>query len=129
MRCAVIALGLILLSVGCSDSTTGQVSGSVKVDNSPLQEGFIDFIPADGKSPTAGAPIKGGEYSATVPVGTMNVKISMPVVIGKKKIYPTPDSPERPIHKEGLPAKYNAKTELKVDVVTGSQRKDFELSK
>lgn len=126
---SLVLLGIGLLAVGCSDNSVGQVSGTVKYDNALVDDGFIDFIPADGKSPTAGASIQAGQYSAKVPVGMMNVKISMSKVIGKKKIYPTPDSPERPIKAEALPAKYNEKTELKYEVTPGMNRKDFDLAK
>jgi hypothetical protein len=128
MRC-IIALGFAGLLLGCSDNTVGQVSGTVKYDNALVEDGFIDFISADGKAPTAGSPIQSGQYSAKVPVGNTQVKISMAKVIGKKKIYPTPDSPERPIKAEALPAKYNEKTELRYQVTPGTQTKDFDLAK
>ena len=50
-----------------------------------------------------------------------------PKVIGKKKIYPTPNSPEMPITVEALPAQYNEKTKLQLDVKGSKIEKDYDL--
>lgn len=129
MRIKHVVSGVLLVPLlaltGCGGEQT--VSGTVKVDGKPLPEGNIMFSPVDGKSATAGGSIKDGEYSVKVPVGVMRVSISAPKVIGKKKLYNTPDSPLRDVTAEALPAKYNEKTELKLDVKPGLNDKDFEL--
>jgi hypothetical protein len=115
--------------VGCAPATkTGHLSGKVELDGKPLDNASITFKPVDGKSPTAGATVKAGLYSADVPVGKMKVVINQGKVVGKKKAYNTPDSPEVPITQEALPAKYNTKTELEFDVQPGKNEKDFILS-
>jgi hypothetical protein len=58
----------------------------------------------------------------------MKVSISAPKVVGKKKIYPTADSPEMPVTREALPARYNEQTELTLDVTAGTISKDWELT-
>jgi hypothetical protein len=120
---------VLLLVVGCNDSTSGQVSGLVQVDSKPLEEGHITFLPEDGKSKTSGGKIEAGRYSVQVPVGGMKVFISAPKVVGTKKIYPTPNSPEMPITKEALPARYSDQfqTKLRLDVVAGPNEKNWEL--
>jgi hypothetical protein len=51
----------------------------------------------------------------------------MPKIVGKKKLYDKKDSPEYPLTAEALPAKYNTKTELKIDVTQGNIEKDWPL--
>ncbi len=126
---ATLAVALGLCGCGGGGPQKGEVSGAVAYDGKPVEDGAITFIPADGKSPTAGAAIKGGKYAATVPVGNMKVSISASKVIGTKKLYDTPDSPVRQITAEALPAKYNEKTELRYEVKAGPNVKDFDLAK
>ena len=41
---------------------------------------------------------------------------------------PTPNSPEMDVTEEGLPARYNEKTELTLEVKAGTNRKDWPLT-
>lgn len=119
---------LLLTATGCGDGgNTALVTGTVTLDGQPVQAGMLLFVPIDGQSPTAGGEIKDGYYSARVPITTMRVSISAPRVVGTKKIYDTPDSPEMPITEEALPARYNEETELKIEVKRGTNQRDFEL--
>jgi len=129
--CCAAAFLAAALVVGCSGGGDyGDVSGTVTYDGTPVEDGQIKFEPADGKGQTGGAAIKGGKYAATkVSVGKMKVSVSGSKVTGKKKMYPTPDSPEMPITSEYLPAKYNDKTELTFDVKRGANEKNWELPK
>lgn len=122
--CLVAALVLS----GC-DGKPGMatVAGTVTLDGKPVPVGSILFVPVDGQSPTAGGSIQNGRYSVQVPLGRMKVSLSVPKVVGKKKIYPTPNSPEMPITEEALPAKYNEQTDLQVDVNARTKRQDFVL--
>lgn len=125
-----VALALaagIIGAAGCSSDKSSTVTGEVLVDGKPLKEGIIRFVPADGKSQTADAPIADGKYSAKVPPGDKKVEISAPKVVGKKKMYDTPDSPVVDEIVELLPARYNTNTELTMKVENGSQEKKFEL--
>lgn len=122
-------LGLALLCVaGCSEPpTTAEVSGSVSVDGVPVEDGSIGFFPVDGKSPTAGAVIEAGRYTAQVPFGKSKVEIRVSKVVGEKKLYDTPDSPVQSIMTEALPPKYNDESELQMDVALGMDEQNFEL--
>jgi hypothetical protein len=122
------AAGLLAVA-GCSDGgKMADVSGTVTVDGKTPEKGSITFIPADGKSQTAGADIIDGKYTARVPVGKAKVEIRVPKVVGKRKLYNTPDSPYQETMEEVLPAKYNNKTELTFDVQSGSNEKNWELN-
>jgi len=129
VRYAAAAAGFLaaLLLGGCSNDNTAEVTGTVLVDGKPAPRGSVSFIPADGKSPTAGAEIKDGKYSAKVPLGNSKVQIRVPKVVGQKKLYPTPDSPVQDLLEEVLPKKYNDETELTLDVKSGKNEKDWDL--
>jgi hypothetical protein len=123
--CALLAF--FVAAVGCSDPSNGEVTGMVRIDGTPLEKGTITFTPADGKGQTAGGEIKAGKYSARVGVGKYKVSISMPIEDKRKKLYPTADSPEMWMYREGLPARYNEQTELELDVKSGTNQKDWDL--
>lgn len=119
------------LVVGCSgDGNYGDVSGTVSYDGKPLEDGLIEFLPAEGKGQTASAPIKDGKYSVTkASVGNAKVQIRGSKVTGKKKMYDTPDSPEVAIIAELLPPKYHEKSELTFEVKRGANEKNWDLAK
>ena len=75
--CAGGLLASLLALTGCGDSTTAEVSGTVKLGGNPVKAGGITFTPVDGKTATAGGEIKDGRYSARVPVGLMKVSITV----------------------------------------------------
>jgi hypothetical protein len=124
------AVGLVWLA-GCGGGpATGDVSGTASFDGVPIEDGHINFIPADGKGSTAGGIIKDGKYDAKkVPVGAMKVSVSGSKIVGKKKIYDTPNSPEMPLTKDFIPEKYSdmEKTELRYDVQSGRNEKNWDL--
>jgi hypothetical protein len=109
---------------------TGSVSGKVLYQGKPVPDGSVTFYPADGKGTVARGTIKDGIYAVTrVPVGTAKVVISAPRVVGKKRMYDTPDSPTVPITAESLPPEYSdkEKSELTFEVRPGENEKDWEL--
>jgi hypothetical protein len=119
----------LLTAAGCTDSgpLMGEVTGLVLVDGQPAKKGGITFIPVDGKSATAGAEIKDGRYTAKVPLGMAKVDIRVSKVVGKRKLYDTPDSPWQEELAEVLPAKYNDSTELRFEVKSGRNDKEWDL--
>ena len=124
---AAVAL-LLIAQLGCGGSDgMSEVTGTVTLDAKPLESGAISFVPVDGQSTTAGGEIKQGRYSVQVPPVAMKVSISSPKVVGKKKLYDTPDSATMDITQEAVPAKYNERTELQIDVKPGTNEKNFEL--
>jgi hypothetical protein len=114
--------------VGCSQSNMGTVAGSVTVDGEPAKVGAISFFAVDGRAPTAGAPIVDGKFSAQVNPGVCMVQIRVSKVVGRKKIYDTPDSPVREVWAEVLPPKYNDNTQLKLDVKRGQNQQEYALT-
>lgn len=123
----VALLAAAAVAGGCADDKTAEVTGTISVDGNPAEKGSISFVPADGKSPTAGSEIKNGKYAAKVPLGTAKVQVRVPKVVGKKKLYNTPDSPVQDILEEALPGRYNDKTELQYEVKPGKNEKDWDL--
>jgi hypothetical protein len=121
------AVALFVLA-GCTDSSASLVRGQVTFDGQPIEKGTISFYPVDGKTTTAGGEIKAGAYSVQVPVGLMEVRISMPKVVGQKQLYNKKDSPSYPVHAEALPDKYNKASDLKLDVTAGGVAKDWALT-
>ncbi len=55
-----MATSLLLFTVGCGGSTV--VSGTVTYNGEPVANGSIQFLPEDGKGPSAGGMITGGKY-------------------------------------------------------------------
>jgi hypothetical protein len=123
----------VLALLGCDGVRMADISGSVKYDGQPVDDGAIQFAPADGQGPSAGGTIKAGQYNAKVPIGNMKVTISWPKGTGvKKKLYESdPKSAIIEMKSESLPEKYTSQTatELSFEVKSGSNRKDWELTK
>jgi hypothetical protein len=131
LRSSLFVLPLLAFagSAGCSDAPPrGTVNGTVTLDDEPLKEGVVRFVPADGKSQTAFANVVDGKFSAAVPLGEMRVEFSAPKVVGRHKAYDAPDSPTVEDVGELLPERYNARTELKITVKKGSQDETFRLT-
>jgi hypothetical protein len=122
--CGVAALCL-WLAVGCG-STDGldrqAMSGRVTVDGRPLANGAILFEPSTRQSGTAvGATIRRGEFVISRNQGAVPGNYLVRVYASSGKQAPpakgqTERTP-RPMV-EWLPARYNAKSELKAEVVT-----------
>lgn len=123
------ALIAISSSVGCGPKEgMAIVTGSVTVDGAPAKSGHINFIPFGGAANPVGARIEDGRYEIEAPIGESRVEVRVPEVVGKKKLYNTPDSPVKEIRQESLPDKFNNKSTLRMDVKAGSNERDFELS-
>ena len=56
-----LAVLVAFLVAGCGGGMA-TVSGKVTYDGSPVEDGTITFLPADGKGPSAGGKISGGSY-------------------------------------------------------------------
>ncbi len=128
---SMISLACLLLC-GCGDDAkTGTVSGTVTVNGEiPMDGSSINFVSSDGKSPSAGDTLKQGKYSTTVSIGSFKVEIRVP----------RPQSPAKPSPKgegpgpgaggfieESLPAEYNDKTTLTLEVKPGSNEKNWDI--
>lgn len=71
-------LGMALLILGCGDGAgSSTLSGNVTYDGKPLERGYIELSPADGKGPTLGGPVIGGSYKVVkLHAGKYKVNIS-----------------------------------------------------
>ncbi|MDR3634527.1 MAG: hypothetical protein P4L84_12040 [Isosphaeraceae bacterium] len=124
-----------LMSAGC---TSGEnelprqaVSGKVTLDGAPLAKGQIVFSPTAAASVTrTGGPIVDGSYHLAKSEGPVPGPYTVIISAGStiegdpddpaKKVTPTPDP---------VPAKYNARTTLHVEVKgDGSNVLDFPLT-
>ncbi|HXG08401.1 MAG TPA: hypothetical protein VNK04_01290 [Gemmataceae bacterium] len=123
-----VLLGAVLAS-GCDRGPSlGTVNGEVTLDGEPIKDGAITFEPVAGDTPTAGATIQDGKFTAQVPVGKHRVKISASKPTGKKyRAYDTPDSPVVDEVMEIIPAVYNTKSKLTIEVQSGTQTVEYAL--
>jgi hypothetical protein len=118
----------IAACIGCGDdSGLGKVTGTITIDGRPAPNGSVTFIPVNGEGPTTGTTISNGEYESDAPIGEAKVEIRVSRVVGKKKLYDTPDSPEQEILEEVLPSNYNQETELRLNVNLGLNEKNWVL--
>jgi hypothetical protein len=116
------------LAAGCgSGQQKAQVSGTVTLDGVPVETGVIQFYPTS-RGQTAGGGIEQGKYKLDASVGEMTVTISATKVVGKQKLYDTPDSPVRDKIEELVPDEYNKMSTLKVTLKPGvNENVNFEL--
>lgn len=121
---------VVLAMAGCSSDAvpTAAVSGEVLLDNQPLANGNIQFVPESGDAPTAGAEIKDGKFEAAVPITKVRVQITASKVVGQRKAYDTPESPVVDEVVELIPSRYNVNSELTLDVQKGMEPVRYELS-
>jgi hypothetical protein len=130
LRAPVFVLFLaVAFCSGCGpESKMATVSGTVTIDGKAPESGAISFIAMDGMAPTAGGVIEKGKYTSQAPIGESKVEIRVSKVVGKKKLYDTPDSPVQDLMEEVLPAKYNEATELRFKAEKGNNEKNWEIT-
>ena len=132
------ALGLLSVLLCFAVSQTGcdknkvdmvRIKGKVTIDGAPVEQGAIKFYPEDGDTPGGGGGIQNGTYTANVPPGKKKVLITGFKVVGKEKLYDTPDSPTTDTLEPTVPAVYNSlyNSPLKADVTKETKELNFEL--
>ena len=123
-----LSAGLLLTcAVGCG-SGLATVDGTVSLDGQPVDRGMISLEPLDGKGPTVGANVEGGKFVvADVLPGKKKVQIFAVKKIGEKIDADVPGSAPIEITQEIIPAKYNATTELTLEVTAPATTHSFEL--
>ncbi len=126
---ALLCFGILGGNAGCgSPAEQGTVTGTVTFNGAPLPEGAVRFVPVAGDAPTSGANVAEGAFTAKVPFGPMRVEFTAAKVVGTRKMYEgMAESPDVNIVKELIPAKYNVRSELTLDVKQGSQEASFQL--
>lgn len=133
MLATALVAAMSLLSLGCSGGSTKnevKVTGTVTIDGQPIEIGSVSFVSADGSTPTGGGNIKDGEYVAFVPPGEKKVLVLGNKLIGKEKLYDTPDSPTRDMYEKVTPPEYNADhlTPLTATITDDQSGLNFELT-
>jgi len=131
-RVLTLLIGLAV-PLGCSPEdgvSRAQVSGAVKVDGQPLEEGSINFFPAgDSQGPSAGGVIAKGRYDIAQETGPVVGKNRVEIRGVKKtgRMVPNHMAPGtmREELVEALPEDVNTKSQLIRDVVAGSNVIDF----
>jgi hypothetical protein len=124
-----LGLGPLLL-VGCSNDPRLAVSGTVRFNGQPLDQGRIEFHPPGAKGNQSGAPIQDGRYRIPqangLAPGTYEVKIFSYDTKGAKVAGDMPGEPGKGF-KERIARKYNLATELRADVKPGNTTFDFSV--
>ncbi len=122
-------LGVLVL-VGCSEDKMAEVTGVVTVNGEiPAEGSSINFIPADGKSPSAGATLDKGKYSVRVPLGAMKVELRVPRPrnAAKGNFSKAGPGPGGDWIEESLPPEYNNSTTLTYEVKVGKNEKNWDI--
>ncbi|AMV32957.1 hypothetical protein VN12_12585 [Pirellula sp. SH-Sr6A] len=142
-RCwSLVLIGLSLFASGCTSSDQpelGQVTGTITLDGKPLTGVAVVFQPENGR-PARGMTNAEGKYELVYirqtkgsKVGPNRVEIA-PSEEGEESEEPEVGDGEAQTaskkSKSGkpvVPARYNTKSELKVEVVSGKNTFDFQL--
>lgn len=99
-----------------------EVSGTVTLDDKPIPDGDIVFIPDDKTLGGEAGKIKDGTYRFRAKAGPSHVKITaIREVPGKT------GPMGEPWKEDYVPKKYNENTELTADVGKGKDHFDFKL--
>ncbi|MCA9191415.1 MAG: hypothetical protein KDB03_06630 [Planctomycetales bacterium] len=121
-----IVLGLLTFGLGCQNPTS-TVSGTVSVNGEPLTNGWIEIENADGMGRTIDSQITDGRFEIPqVEVGPKIVRIlARKFADGLDSDSATTESTDS--GQQYLPGKYNALTELTLDVVAPKTQQDYNL--
>lgn len=100
--------------VGDSGPKTVDVTGTVSLDGTPVDEGQIYFRADDGGA-TCSAPIREGKYECKVTPGAKKIEIiGYRIVPGKfEEVNPGEKTPVKEMY---IPKQYNSKTTLTLSV-------------
>lgn len=129
MGVAALALG------GCNADPRDrqEVTGEVKLNGRPVEEGIILFAPLGSQETGDGAQIVNGKYSIPREKGLSPGKYRVRIYAGDGRSGAgdaSPDSPHAgtPPGKERVPPKYNEKSEIIKEVTKGGANKfDFNI--
>lgn len=123
---------LLVLAIGCGGDSSGRyaISGTVTLDGEPVPTGAIAVIPAPGTDgPTSGGSIHDGEYSIPASqgpaAGRHRVEIRWPREAGQVELYPGESGTK---FEEAIPAKYNSRSSLEIQVGESSTEHNFDLT-
>jgi hypothetical protein len=123
----VLVAAVALLGCGGNRNAMAKVEGDVKFDGQPIEKGSITFLPTDGKGATVGAEITAGKFSLLVPPGPKRIEVYWPRIVGKQRMYDTPDSPTVDVVEELIPPVYNIRSTLTQDIAMPKTRVALDL--
>jgi hypothetical protein len=119
---------------GCTDPLNRQViTGEVKFKGQPVEDGIINFAPADGQGTGDGAQIVKGKYRIPKEKGLSPGKYRVAIYAGNGTSgagNASPDSPNAglPASQERIPPAYNEKSTIIKEVTKGGPNKfDFDI--
>ena len=127
------AILLAFLTTGCTGGPgdqpdLGKVTGTVRLDGSPLADAYLRFQPESGRPSTAKTD-DSGVYELNYTYKVKGAKVGPHTVrIWTFETGSDPDTGKLTIlAKERVPVSYNAETTLRKDVAPGAQVIDFNL--
>lgn len=121
---------VLALSTGCGSGARCTLEGKVSYAGEPVDQGGVVFIPVPEEShPRMSAPIIGGRYKLASQAGPEPGKHRIEITWRKKTGQKTPGEGGHPKDEivQGIPTKYNAESELFVEVKPGHNTFDFIL--
>jgi len=130
----VIFLGVLpVLSAGCGGSKEGPlrltVRGTVSLDGQPLESGSILFVDPAGQIQSYFASVKNGAYQTEMEAGAWDVQITAIRELKDKMVPDGAGTGMVPASEQYLPARYNEKTGLRIDVKPGEKNEfPFQLT-
>ncbi|MBN9519031.1 hypothetical protein J0H58_11025 [bacterium] len=72
-----LALVLVAFGAGCGGGKGVTVSGTVTYNGQPVEKGYVNLFPEDGKSPATGGEVSGGRFTVSnVTAGKNKVVVS-----------------------------------------------------
>lgn len=130
LTCLLTAYALLaVFAVGCNPEKLpglGAVSGTITMDGQPVPDATVIFDGAQpGETISQGKSDASGKYELYYSRGHKGATIGEHLV--HISTYDETGEDNSQIHKETIPARYNAKSELKATVKRGSNKVDFEL--
>ena len=126
------AIAILAVLSGCGSSDRHTLKGTVTVNNQPLQQGSIRFIPLQGTdSPSAGSEIKSGEFSVAADKGPLCGSFRVEITASRKTGRKSRDRMSgemTDIYSQFLPARYNSNSDLTAEVKAGENQYEFALN-
>lgn len=124
---SLLVLALVPVS-GCGSRSDGRITiqGTVTLDDKPLSEGQVVFVPVDPVLGAAGGTIVSGSFAVTTYRGPHRVE----VYSVKEQLRAGNEKDEQPFMDlvNVIPARYGEKTTLTCDVKTPDDRPVFKLT-
>src|SRR5262245_41005766 len=136
MRKRVLLSAALVLALGCGSRKFAPVSGTVTLDGQPLAKAVVTVIPVvekgaiDAGESSTGTTNEKGEFTLKSTSGKNGARVGKHKVSISMQQTKVGESDERTRTVELLPKRYNEKTELTWDVLSGGTDKaDFPLKK